>query len=233
MNARTHAHTHTFSCHLRTVGQWTSGCCLCISLNNYQVDVCRHWAVIRINAPVPQGWVKPAVLEHLFFSASQIPDRSSWWPTATTSSWSTSPPAPSARSSPTPPTLWPWTLTGRTSTSTGVTSPSPPPPSAASLSTTLQPRSVHPSVVASSWWYWWWWLVDGGGSCGDDVEGSDGNVGSVSIAYQLQASQRHYSQGLSIHRWWRCHYGGGADDGDGRDGGWWWWLWWWCWGCWW
>ena len=67
--------------------------------------------------------------------------------------------------------------------------------------------------------------MDGGGSCGDDVEGSDGNVGSVSIAYQLQASQRHYSQGLSIHRWWRCHYGGGADDGDGRDGGWWWWLW--------
>lgn len=32
-------------------------------------------------------------------------------------------------------------------------------------------------------------VVDGGGSCGDDVEGADGNVGSVSIAYQLQASQ--------------------------------------------
>ena len=31
-------------------------------------------------------------------------------------------------------------------------------------------------------------VVVGGGSCGDVVEGADGNVGSVNIAYQSQAS---------------------------------------------
>ena len=56
-------------------------------------------------------------------------------------------------------------------------------------------------------------VVDDGGSYGDDVEGADGNVGSVNIAYQSQASQRNYSQGLSIHRWWCHHYGGGTDAG--------------------